>query len=374
MLTLEHQIIAASPSGTKKNHKGWLRVGLVLVLLIAGLELCFRCAGIGEDEVLQSDPLLGYSLSPNYNVTWRREGHSRLRLNQFGMQDDQRNLEQKENTRRVAVLGDSFVEAMQVQRPANFCSRIEKQLNSKHTNQFEILNFGVQGYSTGMSLLQFQNKVKHFHPDLVVLCMRPEEYALCELHSKIQDVRATQFGYPAILVKNGHLNFDFTAMRQYEKTFHAKWFESTTWLRRDCRTWVVLYPAIRNVLHYRPWTKHDSEQPAQIEQKSVSQYQQILVHKILESFENSCRSQHCQIMVVRLPHPYFKNEAESQDLRSCCAQLHIPYVDLETKTIANFPNTFHTLFQNGNGHFNNLGHEFIAQQLAPVIERAALPY
>lgn len=60
---------------------------LMTIAVVLVLEGLFGWAGVGEQECLRIDDYLGFSLFPNKDVTWRREGFSRVRFNSAGMQD-----------------------------------------------------------------------------------------------------------------------------------------------------------------------------------------------------------------------------------------------------------------------------------------------
>ncbi len=77
---------------------------------------------------------------------------------------------------RVAVLGDSFIEAFQVPDEQTFCARLESGLQDCSAlagRQVEVLNFGVSGYGTAQELLMLRHYVWQYQPDLVLLAFFP---------------------------------------------------------------------------------------------------------------------------------------------------------------------------------------------------------
>src|SRR3989442_1732021 len=114
------------------------------------LELLFAAAGMGEQEFLRVDPITGVAPIEGKHVTWRAEGYSATAFNSHGMQDVERPIGKPVNTFRIAVLGNSYVEALQVDRRENFCQLLEQALNhDTQTPKFEVLNFGVSTYNLG---------------------------------------------------------------------------------------------------------------------------------------------------------------------------------------------------------------------------------
>jgi hypothetical protein len=77
------------------------------------------------------------------------------------------------NTLRVAVLGDSFTEAIHVPVEQTFWSKLERKLGNceavKGRKNVEVINFGVQGYGTAQELMMLRKKVWDYSPDIVIL-------------------------------------------------------------------------------------------------------------------------------------------------------------------------------------------------------------
>jgi hypothetical protein len=74
-------------------------------------------------------------------------------------------------TYRIAVLGDSFVEAMQVEDEHHFLNLSEKHFEGKA--RIELMNFGRSGFTQTEQLLVLQNDALQFSPDAVILFFFP---------------------------------------------------------------------------------------------------------------------------------------------------------------------------------------------------------
>ena len=73
---------------------------------------------------------------------------------------------------RIAVLGDSFTEALEVPLEQTFVSVLEESLNrsgAARGRHVEVLNFGVRGYGTAQELLTLRCCVWDYSPDFVLL-------------------------------------------------------------------------------------------------------------------------------------------------------------------------------------------------------------
>ncbi|WP_293150221.1 MULTISPECIES: SGNH/GDSL hydrolase family protein [unclassified Microcoleus] len=120
-----------------------------------------------------SDRDLGWKLKPGVSGEWNGEGASFVRVNKDGLRDREHTKTKPPNTLRVAVLGDSFTEAIQVPVEQTFWSKLERKLGNcdavKGRKKVEVINFGVQGYGTAQELMMLRKKVWDYSPDIVVL-------------------------------------------------------------------------------------------------------------------------------------------------------------------------------------------------------------
>ena len=154
---------------------------LLIVFLVTFLSLEITSRVIFERPWLHGysyDELTGTSLTPGSNGWWTREGRGFVEINSRGMRDN-REYENfpKSNTYRVAVVGDSYVEALQVDVNQTFWRLMESRLNSQCNNlryrEFEVLPFGVSGHGPAQYLLNIEHKILKLHPDLILVTFTP---------------------------------------------------------------------------------------------------------------------------------------------------------------------------------------------------------
>jgi hypothetical protein len=82
------------------------------------------------------------------------------------------NVVKPSGTLRVAVFGDSFTEAMQVDYEKSFSYLLENRLNSEPPAGFtraEVINFGTGGTGTGDAMLFYDTYARKYDPDVVIL-------------------------------------------------------------------------------------------------------------------------------------------------------------------------------------------------------------
>lgn len=147
-------------------------LGCSVLVTIFFLEIALRLAGISYPLFTKADEWSGFALRPGAAGWVQEEGSAYVRINSRGMRDKERSLEKPENTYRIAVLGDSYTEARQVDQAKTYPAILEQQLAACPAlsgQKPEVLNFGVSGFGTTQELLQLREKVWDFQPDLVLL-------------------------------------------------------------------------------------------------------------------------------------------------------------------------------------------------------------
>ena len=146
-----------------------IAAGAVVVGLLLA-EGALRLAGVRFDaSFFRDDRELGWGLRPGARGWHVSEGEAFVAINANGQRDAERTLEKPAGAYRVAVLGDSMVEARQVPLEQTFAQVMERHLSRCAGRAVEVLNFGVPGYGTAQELLQLRSRVWPYRPDLVLL-------------------------------------------------------------------------------------------------------------------------------------------------------------------------------------------------------------
>jgi len=143
-----------------------------VTLACVALEIGVRALHLVPTRFWRPDPLLGSVLIPNLEGWWTQEDHefvTHVLINGDGRRDVERSAARKPGVRRVLVLGDSFVEALQVDLDQMLARRLEAELGSGT----EVFSMGVSGYGTPSQLLYFRERGKDLAPDLVLLAFYP---------------------------------------------------------------------------------------------------------------------------------------------------------------------------------------------------------
>ena len=148
-----------------------LVLGLMTTLL--ALELGLRLFSDQARPLFQKHPIVGHRYIPGFaGRRWVEEAGREvlLRFNGLGYRGPDHADAKPPGVRRVAVLGDSFVASVGVEEQETMVAQLEARLNGDGGGPWEVLSFGVSGYSTAQSLLAWREFARRFTPDIVLLC------------------------------------------------------------------------------------------------------------------------------------------------------------------------------------------------------------
>ncbi len=180
--------------------------------LVAG-EVALRAMGFYAPIWYRPDRVLGWSLRPGAKGLFTYEGRGAVLVSPAGFRDRSHDLEKPAHTYRIALLGDSFAEAMQVDFESTFWWQLENKLDAcaPHGTDVEVMNFGVSGYGTAQESLQLENTAIKYQPDLVLLAFtNGNDLPDNSKRLSIDDIR------PFYTLKNGQLVLDDSFVRTAE--------------------------------------------------------------------------------------------------------------------------------------------------------------
>jgi hypothetical protein len=165
----------ALPAGLRERRRWWWRrlvpiasVALMVLVFEAGLRLSDH-----EHSFYEADPIRGWKLKPNASGWAIGERVMWVRINSDGLRDREHALAKPAHTMRIAVLGDSYMEAMNVRQPETFSAQLEQRLAGCAAlgRRPEVINFGVSAYGNGQALLTYRHHAANYQPDVVVLAI-----------------------------------------------------------------------------------------------------------------------------------------------------------------------------------------------------------
>jgi hypothetical protein len=74
--------------------------------------------------------------------------------------------------RRIAIVGDSFTFGVEVSYEDTWGYKLEQELGS----DFQVLNFGVDGYGIDQTYLRYSRDVRPWHPDVVIFSLIDDDF------------------------------------------------------------------------------------------------------------------------------------------------------------------------------------------------------
>jgi len=184
-----------------------------------------------------------------------------VRINSAGLRDREHERPKPPGTFRVAFLGDSYTEAMQVDASEAFWAVAERELArcpALAGRPVEAVNFGVAGYGTAQELETLRHEVWDYEPDAVVLAFLTGN----DLRNNVRELESDPLR-PFYVVRDGALVLDDSFLESRE----WQWTQTWWWRAKDVAmanlwtlqlVWESRNAFVRNSL--AP-TQEDAEQP-----------------------------------------------------------------------------------------------------------------
>jgi lysophospholipase L1-like esterase len=163
-----------------KYHKIWLPL-LSIVLFVGLAEMICRIFDLSEKldadfkfitrdsafygvDYIQEDPFLMWSLKPGRNY-----GDASVIINAQGLRGREYKIKKDRNVFRILCLGDSSTFGVHVQSQETYAALLEDRLNGESggRTRYEVINAGVEGYTSCQGLAFYKLKGYEYAPDIV---------------------------------------------------------------------------------------------------------------------------------------------------------------------------------------------------------------
>lgn len=175
------QFISFAPKGTEFNSLADLRRAMLdaPAAAVTKSQSSEETGGVSLRGIIQPHPSdsIIYTLKPNLDLTFVR---ARVITNSCGMRSPERPIAKAPGVYRIALLGDSFAFAWGVEQSKSFAQILENNLNriAAGSRRFEVLNFGVPGYSTFQEVALFEEVGLDFDPDAVLVYFVQNDFGM----------------------------------------------------------------------------------------------------------------------------------------------------------------------------------------------------
>jgi len=157
---------------------GLILTTLSLIIILLALEIGLRL-GMGDvfpPRFFEPHAQFGHFHVPGRSG-WQRtnEYETFISINSKGLRDVERSYEKPDGTFRILMLGDSFVEGLQVGQDQTLPAQLETRLNQHSAVPVEVINAGVSRYGTDNALLFLDGEGLRYEPDLVIYTFYPND-------------------------------------------------------------------------------------------------------------------------------------------------------------------------------------------------------
>jgi len=398
-------------------------LGLLFLLEATGQLIALVCPSY-DVLALQPDNVLGWKQVPNLRWTWA--GHDwyasdfsvRVETNALGFRDIARDFPKPPGVKRVALLGDSFIEALQVPFEKTAGQILEQSLNRKsehiprsllrgeranlkiehfltvedslsrrggtagsfntssdqaldHSQRWEVFNFGISNYGVGQYLLTWEQYARRYEPDYVIIfvakfhmqrTVRKYEYgAFPESKKKRLWIRPIFRVENDVLIRETAKDFgEFVKVQ--EELINTEFSGQRS--RRKKRLITVYYARRLKYLLTR-LVRHFDHSSEQITTPSITdpdaEAKLFTVNlKIIEELGRNAASAGSRLVVLDASKYFGDHEAVSIALKELCSKHGFGYIPLYEDLLKADMHGVLTRWAHDN-HFNKAGNEILAK-------------
>jgi hypothetical protein len=227
-----------------------LLLGAGLLVAIGLAEVALRIAGVGYPSFYEVDRFRGVALRPGAEGWQRREGEVYVRINEAGLRDREHIRAKPTGTFRIAFLGDSYTEALNVETDQAYWAVAERALARCPAiagRSIEAINFGVSGYGTAQALQTLRHEVWDYQPDVIVLAFVTQN----DLRNNERELERDPLR-PYFVARDGYLVLDdsFLESPEWART-QAVWWRAKNAVVTRLRTLQLAYESRDAVVRNR---------------------------------------------------------------------------------------------------------------------------
>jgi len=355
---------------------------LVFLGLVLGLEGTLQLVATIHPSYdvlfLQPDRGLGWKQVPNLEWTWAgsywyaADFSVPVKTNSLGFRDLPRTIRALEGVKRVAVLGDSFIEAVQVPFESTATQQLERKLNavthhdSSPRSHWEVMNFGISNYGVGQYLLTWQQYAREYKPDVVAIFV-----AGLHMERTVQRYEQGAFSSatkmwirPTFELRNGELLFsparDFDEFVRTQQMLIAKQFDGLN--SRPKRQWITLYFAQQVREELRRWLPRDANDGGAGKPPELDAGVLAVNLSIIKELGRSVTSAGATLIVLDVSQYLGDSPTISNALRRLCSENEFRYVAAYEDLMAANGRGTATRWKH-DGHLNEAGNEILADSM-----------
>lgn len=361
-------------------------VFLVLLLLFeATLQVIALIHPSYDVLFLQPDKVLGWKQVPNHH--WTSTGHKwyasdfsvNVETNALGFRDIAREFPKPRRVKRVALLGDSFIEAVQVPLEKTAGQLLNQSLDSasaqdsKHPWHWEVLNFGISNFGVGQYLLTWEQYVRDYEPDYTAIFVA--KFHMQRTVSKYEygafsaSKKTGLWVRPTFRVENDELirepAKDFDEFIKVQENLMKTEFAGQRSRRK--RTLITVQYAREFKDRLTRLVRRFDQSPKQISSQSIgdsdAEANLLTVNlKIIEELGSRVTSKRGRLVILDASRYFGDDEAVSSALKELCVKNRLGYIPLYDDLMKANMDGISTRWA-GDSHFNEAGNQVLANAL-----------
>ena len=352
---------------------------IMLSICIISIEVFFQTTHIfnARRSWYKADAVLGWRFIPHRTYWYAQENDHPItgKINNLGWRDKKRTLAKPLDTYRIAVLGDSYVEAVQVELERTFLSIAESALGKKFHRSFEVLNFERSGFTQTEQYWLLTHEIIHYSPDMVIICFLPSN-DIADMSYETAENKVRPF-YEGTNGGTIQLNTDFTLSPEYRiKSFVDEFRQrsalfsliinrlnilrarqgETQITRRELEGYLTLCTSSPNPIY-----KRNYEKSKYLIEKMLSFCKEEEIVFVLMGLDDVYATEDIEYYVSQNPSfnpSYFDSDlalfSQSQGIEYIGLQAPFQHAYLEKKALLHFENL---------GHWNYNGHKLVAETI-----------
>jgi len=326
-------------------------VSLAVAIPVELLGQVYTYSRPAYDNLFQkADGILGWRIVPDMEFTWTghewfaRNFSNKVRINSHGFRDLQRSVDKPADTVRIALLGDSMVEALQVPLERTAGQLLEKALNSSPAavspaRRFEVLNFGTSNYSVGQYLLLWEQVVSAYRPDYVFVFVAGiqirRNVTAQELGAFSATAQERLAVRPTFAILEGQLQRiaakDYERFAEIQEDVIKNEFGGSRVRRKPHRCFILdflIWPAYNHLIRFQ------DRELGHANFDAITDDMLRVTEGILDELDDKIRASGAKLIVLDAS-TYFdaqwKNAADA--IRNYCSRRKVDYIDLSSDLI-----------------------------------------
>ena len=152
----------------KKIFTWILKFAVAAALTLLFIEVFFRYSELFLPSIILDDPKLGMLRKPNAQIFQLFEGFCMGDVNQYGYYGPGYPPSRDSNSIRIALIGDSYVQGIELFDRYHFRNLLEKKLSAYTGRKVEVLNFGRGGIDMRGEYSSYKYITSDYNPDFTL--------------------------------------------------------------------------------------------------------------------------------------------------------------------------------------------------------------